>query len=132
MAYPHLSTCPHIMLIWRNPFREPFHILCCYGVPFSVNLSIYAVMAYPCLSIYPHIMLLWHSPFCQPVHITCCYGIPFSVNLSIYHYSLTLRAHFHGNPSHLAILFLDWPNTDNLVAFEKIVSKIETAYHVLL
>ena len=41
-------------------------------------------------------------------------------------YHLTLNMLFYGNSSHLiAILFPDWPNTDNLVVFEKMVSKIK-------
>ena len=33
-------------------------------------------------------------------------------------YPLTLKMHLYGNPSHLiAILFPDWPNTNNSVAF---------------
>ena len=38
---------------------------------------------------------------------------------------MTLKTLFHGNASHLvAILFLDWPNPDNFVAFEKMHRKL--------
>ena len=39
---------------------------------------------------------------------------------TFFFYSLTLKTLLYGNASHLiAYLFLDWPNTGNLEAFEK-------------